>query len=402
MKYFLEVAYLGTNFHGWQIQPLESSIQGDLEAALSLILGEKITLMGSSRTDTGVHAMQQFAHFNTSQKIKDIISLKNRLNGYLHSDISIIRFCLVSPACHSRFNAISRKYIYRIIETKDPFVQGFAALYFKNLSLDLLNEASKKLLIHTDFKSFSRVKTSVTSFECQIEEAYWIKNGSVLEFHIQANRFLRGMVRAIVGTLLDVGIGKIETKDFENIILAKDRTKAGIAAKSEGLTLEKVNYPENYFNMEFIIEKALKKDSEIVKELFIKYQENLGISLCFQNFDEELERFSEIYGEPNGTILLAKDRGIPVGIVALKKLEEGICEMKRLFVIPEYQGYGIGRQLAEKLLEIAKSLGYKKIKLDTLERLKSAVGLYKSLDFNVTKPYNYNPEEDIIYFEKEL
>lgn len=110
----------------------------------------------------------------------------------------------------------------------------------------MLNEASKVLLKHTDFKSFSRVKTSVKTFECQINEAYWIKNGNVIEFHIKANRFLRGMVRAIVGTLLDVGIGKITISDFENIILAKDRNKAGIAAKPEGLTLEQVNYPENF------------------------------------------------------------------------------------------------------------------------------------------------------------
>lgn len=402
MKYFIEVSYLGTNFHGWQIQPNDLSIQGELEFALTKILGEKISIMGSSRTDTGVHARQQYAHFKTSKKLSELDALKNRLNGFLKSEIGVTRIFSMFPNDHTRFDALNRKYIYRIIKSKDPFKKDLATVYFKELDLEKLNEASKVLLNHIDFKSFSKVKTNVNTFECVIEEAFWTQNGNTLEFHIKANRFLRGMVRAIVGTLLNVGTGKITVEDFEKIILEKDRTKAGIAAKAEGLTLEEVNYPEGYFNRKIEVSEAEMNEMEIVKELFIKYQAHLGISLCFQGFQEELENLPGKYSEPTGTILLAKDGEKVVGIVALKQLEEEVCEMKRLFVLPDYQGYGIGKMLTESLLNKAKDLNFKIMKLDTLGRLESAVALYQKLGFEQTNPYNINPEEDILYFEKKL
>lgn len=402
MKYFIEVSYLGTNFHGWQIQPNQPSIQAELEFALSTILCEKISIMGSSRTDTGVHARQQFAHFIVSKKIKDTENLKIRLNKYLKNDIATKRIFAVFPNDHTRFDALNRKYIYRIIATKDPFKKDWAAVYFKELDLGKLNKASQFLLKHIDFKSFSKVKTDVRTFECQIEEAFWIQNVDILEFHIKANRFLRGMVRAVVGTLLNVGSGKISVEDFERIILEKDRTKAGIAAKAEGLTLEEVNYPDGYFEREIEICEAQKHEMDIVRDLFIKYQAHLGISLCFQGFQEELDNLPGKYSTPSGTILLAKEGENVAGIVALKQLQDGVCEMKRLFVLPDYQGYGIGKLLTKKLLEKAKDLKFKTMKLDTLGRLESAVGLYKQLGFEQTNPYNINPEEDILYFEKQL
>lgn len=402
MKYFIEVSYLGTNFHGWQIQPNAPSIQGELEFALSTILGEKISIMGSSRTDTGVHARQQFAHFVYSKKINDTTNLKIRLNKFLSDNISVKNIFMVFPNDHTRFDAESRKYIYRIIHFKDPFKKDFASVYFREMNMVELNRASQILLKHTDFKSFSKVKTDVKTFECKIEEAFWIQNGDTLEFHIRANRFLRGMVRAIVGTMINVGVSKISVENFEKIILEKDRTKAGIAAKAEGLTLEEVRYPEGFFERTVKISVAEMCEMNLVKEMFQNYQENLGISLCFQGFQEELDNLPGKYASPYGTILFAREGENVVGIVALKKLENGVCEMKRLFVLPEYQGYGIGKLLTEALIEKAKELKYIIMKLDTLGRLESAVSLYRNLGFEETIPYNVNPEDDILYFEKQL
>jgi tRNA pseudouridine38-40 synthase len=247
LRYFIEIAYLGTVFHGWQLQENAITVQGEIESALSTVLGEKVAIHGSSRTDTGVHARQQFAHFDLVTEIDDAPKLVSRLNRFLHKDISIKNICAVGEDSHSRFDATGRKYIYRIIKQKDPFFKEFAALYTKEPDVIRMNEAAGILFKHEDFQCFSKVKTDVFTYNCEILEAVWILNGSVLEFHISANRFLRGMVRAIVGTLLDVGYGKRSLADFENIILSKDRRKAGMASKAEGLTLERVFYPTGYF-----------------------------------------------------------------------------------------------------------------------------------------------------------
>jgi tRNA pseudouridine38-40 synthase len=248
LRYFIEIAYLGRVFHGWQLQENAITVQGELEAALSTIMGDKIVIHGSSRTDTGVHARQQFAHFDLSEAIDDIRKLVLRLNRFLHKDISIRGIYPVADDAHCRFDATARKYIYRIIKQKDPFLKDFAALYTREPDIYRMNEASEILFKHIDFQCFSKVKTDVFTYNCEISEAKWILNESVLEFHISANRFLRGMVRAIVGTLLDVGYGKRSLEDFENVILSKDRRNAGMASKAEGLTLERVFYPEGYFN----------------------------------------------------------------------------------------------------------------------------------------------------------
>ncbi|MFS0491674.1 tRNA pseudouridine(38-40) synthase TruA [Leadbetterella byssophila] len=246
MRYFIEISYLGTHFHGWQIQPGADTVQGELEKALSTVLNAPISIMGSSRTDTGVHARQQYAHVDLPQEIH--AGYIQRLNRFLPKDITIKNFYPLSDEAHARFDATGRKYIYRILHSKDSFQQWICAHYSKRPDVDAMNKAAKILFLHTDYQSFSKVKTDVTTFDCTITEAEWRYVDERLEFHISANRFLRGMVRAVVGTLLEVGYGKIGLQEFENIILAKDRTKAGTAVKAEGLTLERVYYPEGYFN----------------------------------------------------------------------------------------------------------------------------------------------------------
>lgn len=402
MRYIIEISYIGTNYHGWQIQPNGNSIQEELQKALSTILGERISINGSSRTDTGVHARQQYAHFDINDSLQNLEKLITRINKFLPKDIAILNFYKVFSFCHSRFDAESRKYIYRISRIKDPFNFAISATYFQKLDLHLMNSASKLLLNHQDFQCFSKVKTEVKTFLCNIEEACWIENNGKIEFHIKANRFLRGMVRAIVGSLLEVGLGKKNYFDFEKIILSKNRNNAGMAVKAEGLTLEEVNYPKGYFENFFEIKKAESGDIEEIKALFLEYEKFLGISLCFQNFEKELNSLPDPYNEPNGSILIAKIKNEIVGVVALKQLDEKNCEMKRLYVKPDFHGFGIGKALAIEILKIAKEKKYYSMKLDTLERLSSAVILYKILGFIETKPYNFNPEMDILYFEKKL
>lgn len=249
MRYFIEISYIGTHFHGWQLQKDGvPTIQGEVEKALSTVLNTPVFIQGSSRTDTGVHARQQFAHFDVEDRLEP--SVIDRLNRFLPRDISVRNLYPVKEDTHARFDATGRKYIYRIIHRKDPFKKEFSALYTRRPDVEAMNRATALLFNYTDFQCFSKTKTNVLTFNCTITEAVWREEGDVLEFHISANRFLRGMVRAVVGTLLDVGSGKISLKGFEEIILGKDRTKAGSASKAEGLTLENVYYPEGYFSGE--------------------------------------------------------------------------------------------------------------------------------------------------------
>ncbi|AWV98420.1 tRNA pseudouridine(38-40) synthase TruA [Arcticibacterium luteifluviistationis] len=247
MRYFFEISYLGTHYHGWQIQPREISIQECIEKGLAKILQTEIRINGSSRTDTGVHARQQYAHVEIEDLKMSIGDLTWKLNSYLPKDISINRIVAVSNEKHSRFDATDRKYIYRINLQKDPFCIENSLYFRKDLDVDKMNEVSKLLLNHSNFQCFSKVRTEVNNFICDIQKAEWILKGHNLEFHVKSNRFLRGMVRAIVGTLLDVGLGKVSQEDFQAILNSQDRRNAGSAAKAHGLTLEEVNYPENYF-----------------------------------------------------------------------------------------------------------------------------------------------------------
>ena len=242
MRYFITCAYIGTNYSGWQIQNNALTVQEEIERALSTLIKHKIEITGSSRTDAGVHAIEQFAHFDT-EEIEDCENLVYRMNKLLPFDISVQKLFNVADDYHSRFEALSRKYEYRISRKKNPFQRGLSYEFNGDLNIDLMNEACQFFFKYINYQSFSKINTDVLTFNCTISEAHWEENTKdLLVFHIKANRFLRGMVRAIVGTLLEVGLGKISLIDFEQIILSKDRKKAGRAVPAEGLFLMEVNY----------------------------------------------------------------------------------------------------------------------------------------------------------------
>lgn len=247
MRYFLELAYRGTNYHGWQRQPNGLSVQEVIETALTTVLRQPIAIVGSGRTDTGVHAGQQFAHFETDAPLPP--NLLRSLNSLIPNDIAVYDYFPVRADDHARYTSTYRYYQYQIIRWKDPFRDGLAYIFTLPLAVDRMNWAAERLRHHTDFESFSKVKTDVKTFNCRIDAAHWQQapNGD-LTFHIQADRFLRGMVRAIVGTLLSVGQERLSVAEFEQIIAAKDRKRAGRAAPPEGLSLVEVGYPADVFS----------------------------------------------------------------------------------------------------------------------------------------------------------
>jgi len=242
LRYFIKLAYNGTAYHGWQYQPNAASVQEVLNNGLSVILNSEISIMGAGRTDTGVHASQMYAHFDCELSI-DSKQLVHKLNSYLPKDIVIYDVFLVHDEAHARFDATKRTYEYHINTFKNPFLQELSWYFHQQLDLDLMNEAAKRLFNHTDFQSFSKVNTDVNTFDCTIHEAYWkLEDGKVV-FTISANRFLRNMVRSIVGTLVNVGLGKITVADFNKIIESKNRDKAGFSVPAHGLYLTKIEYP---------------------------------------------------------------------------------------------------------------------------------------------------------------
>ncbi|MCH7399818.1 tRNA pseudouridine(38-40) synthase TruA [Belliella sp. DSM 107340] len=245
-RYFIEIAYKGTNYHGWQFQNNAVSVQETIDKAISILLRTPITIVGSGRTDTGVHASQQFAHFDFEGDLDEFDFLK-KINSLLPRDIAIFSLRNVTPEAHSRFDAQWRSYVYKITQRKTPFEDELSWHYFRPLDFKKMNEAAAMLVPHQDFECFSKVKTDVSHFGCKIKEAFWEQNDQELLFHITANRFLRGMVRAIVGTLTDVGENKLSKVDFQNILNSKDRNQAGSSAPAKGLYLCKVTYPERIF-----------------------------------------------------------------------------------------------------------------------------------------------------------
>ena len=246
MRYFFEIAYKGTNYKGWQTQHNAITVQEIVEDALSKLTGATIEIIGSGRTDTGVHCEQQFFHADIEKEIV-LKDFQHRLNVLLPRDISIQSIRKVKAEASARFDARSRTYQYRITLNKNPLLDGLALHYFKSASIPTMNKAAALLLGEHDFQCFSKVKTNVNHFLCDIMQAEWKQKGDTLEFTITANRFLRGMVRAIVGTLLDVGTGKMTVKDFQGIINSKDRKQAGQNVPPEGLYLTKVKYPSSIF-----------------------------------------------------------------------------------------------------------------------------------------------------------
>ena len=246
MRYFIEIAYNGKNYFGWQRQPKEMSVQQVIEESLSTLLREDIKITGAGRTDAGVHAKQLFAHFDF-EAINDTKALVFRINSFLPKDISVVNIFQVKDNAHARFDAVAREYEYVISLRKDPFSQDFAYQLNKIPDVDLMNKTAELLFNHIDFQCFSRSKTDVKTYNCVVSKARWELIDNKLTFTISADRFLRNMVRAIVGTLLDVGFGKTSAEDFQAILNSKNRSKAGASAPAHGLYLTKVKYPEEIF-----------------------------------------------------------------------------------------------------------------------------------------------------------
>lgn len=252
MRYFMRLAFNGTPFFGWQIQPKDISVQEVIENALTLLLmrpdedgqRQRIAITGCGRTDTGVHARDFTAHFDYTEELDENrrIQLVNKLNSFLPKEIVIFNIVPVADDAHARFDALDRTYRYYVNIRKDAFNFPYAHRVFEKLDVDKMNEAASLLLKNEDFTSFSKVHTQVNNMRCHVTHAQWEQCDGQLIFTITANRFLRNMVRAIVGTLLLVGKGKISVQDFQDIIEQKDRCKAGDSAPAHALFLEKVRY----------------------------------------------------------------------------------------------------------------------------------------------------------------
>lgn len=242
MRYFIKFAYNGTNFHGWQYQPNATSVQETLNKVFSTLLNQEIDIMGAGRTDTGVHASQMYGHFDTNIVI-DNEKLIHKANSFLPKDIVIYDIIPVRDDAHARFDATSRTYQYHISTYKNAFNSELSWYSPKGLDIEKMNEAAKFLLNFTDFQCFSKVNTDVNTFNCKITEAFWTKEKETLIFTITADRFLRNMVRAIVGTLVNIGLHKITQQDFIQIIESKNRENAGFSVPAQGLFLTNIDYP---------------------------------------------------------------------------------------------------------------------------------------------------------------
>jgi tRNA pseudouridine38-40 synthase len=241
MRYFIKFSYNGTHYHGWQHQPNAVSVQETLNKALTIILNTSIDVMGAGRTDTGVHAQQMFAHFDFDLEI-DAPTIVHKLNSFLPKDIAIYNIIKVNEEAHARFHAKSRTYEYHITTQKNVFQEDLSWCFSQKLDLNKMNEASHLLLNYTDFQCFSKVHTDVNTFNCKIQQAFWIQNENQIIFTIKADRFLRNMVRAIVGTMINIGIEKVSLPEFISIIESKDRKKAGFSVPAKGLFLTKIEY----------------------------------------------------------------------------------------------------------------------------------------------------------------
>jgi tRNA pseudouridine38-40 synthase len=238
-RYFIEVSYKGTNYSGFQIQQNANSIQAEVEKALKIFYKEEYVLTGSSRTDAGVHAAQNFFHFDTQSPIGDEAY---HLNAILPTDIVVKRIFQVQPGSHCRFNALSREYSYYIYNNKDPFLQDRAYFFPYALNIGTMQLAAAELMKHQNFATFSKRNTQVKTTLCNISGSNWIQEENTLSYNVTANRFLRGMVRGLVGTMLQVGRNKLSISQFIDIIQSKDCTKADFSVPPQGLFLKKVNY----------------------------------------------------------------------------------------------------------------------------------------------------------------
>ena len=252
MRYFLHLEYNGQNFHGWQLQPNANTIQAEIEDALKKVLRAEIPVVGCGRTDTGVHASDYYLHFDLEEKLSISASdFLYKLNGILPESIKINKLLIPeNDEVHARFSATERTYRYTIITEKDPFMVDFAYRYSAQLDIDLMNEACEVMKEYLDFTSFSKTGTDVGTNNCVIKDAYWQKQDHVIVFAITADRFLRNMVRAICGTMLEIGTNKISIDDFRAIIESKYRGNAGASVPAKGLCLVEVKYDDAFVEVE--------------------------------------------------------------------------------------------------------------------------------------------------------
>ena len=242
-RYFIRLAYKGTNYSGWQIQENAISVQEKLNQSLSVILNQDISTIGCGRTDTGVHAKQFYAHFDSREELQDEKKFLYQMNSILPTDICVYELLEVDSNAHARFDATSRSYEYYISYRKNPFVKEYSMHGFMNPDMTRMNEACIELKKHNDFSAFSKTHTQVKTNICEITYAQWVLKNDMLVFNITADRFLRGMVRAIVGTMIEVGTGKLEPSDFNEIINSKNRKEAGVSVPACGLFLSRITYP---------------------------------------------------------------------------------------------------------------------------------------------------------------
>lgn len=242
------LAYNGANYCGWQIQPNGLSVQEVIEKSLSTLLRMPITIVGAGRTDAGVHAREMAAHFEA--EVQDVILLTNKLNRILPKDIVVYKIVRVKEDAHARFDATSRLYRYYLTTQKDPFMYPYKYKVHGSIDVEMMNKCSRILFEYIDFTSFSKLHTDVKTNDCKIIHAQWEQQGEDYVFTIQANRFLRNMVRAVVGTLLEAGRGKLDEVGMRRVIEAKDRAVAGLSVPAHALFLEEIEYPPHIFEVE--------------------------------------------------------------------------------------------------------------------------------------------------------
>jgi tRNA pseudouridine38-40 synthase len=247
-RYFIKISYKGTAYHGWQVQQNANSVQAELDNALKTVFEEPIETVGCGRTDTGVHAREFYAHFDAEREDLEDQYWKFKLNSFLSQDIVCHKIYKVPADAHARFDAISRTYKYYITRERNPFLTDRAYYLYGSLNLEKIKEATKILFDYTEFSCFSKSRTQVKTDICKIMQAEWEEKDNQIIFTITADRFLRNMVRAITGTLIEVGRKKISSDDLRNIIEGKSRSAAGASVPALGLFLEKVIYPEGLIN----------------------------------------------------------------------------------------------------------------------------------------------------------
>jgi tRNA pseudouridine38-40 synthase len=246
-RYFIYFSYKGTAYHGWQIQPNGISVQEVLAKAISTILRRETEITGAGRTDTGVHARLMVAHFDVEDGIPSNMDLASKLNSLLPNDIAVYKIVEVREDAHARFDAISRRYEYHIVTCKNVFRNELAARETQKLDFEAMNAAAAILHEYRDFTSFSKLHTDVKTNNCVIMHAEWTLQGDEWVFTIEADRFLRNMVRAVVGTLFEVGRHKLTLEGFRQVIEQKNRCKAGTSVPAHGLYLVDIKYPDNLF-----------------------------------------------------------------------------------------------------------------------------------------------------------